>query len=135
MRELHLRAAAIVYRRQAGLIEYLLVTSKNTPTLWIVPQGHLEPGETFAEAAVREAREEAGAEVHVERSLGKFALTFNGRAQTTEFFLAHWQATHPDHEPRAQCWATWEQTAALHLLPETRQLLATVHPTLTGAAA
>ena len=38
---------------------------------WSIPGGRVEPGETDAQAVVREAREETGVEVAVERLLGE----------------------------------------------------------------
>lgn len=40
--------------------QVLLVTAKRNPKRWIFPKGHVEKGETAEEAALREAREEAG---------------------------------------------------------------------------
>src|SRR3989442_933244 len=54
-----MRAAAICFRRTEGGIELLLVRTKNGRG-WTFPKGHVEPGETPAGAAAREAREEAG---------------------------------------------------------------------------
>jgi diadenosine hexaphosphate hydrolase (ATP-forming) len=43
-----------------GLGEVLLLQHKNGP--WVFPKGHLEPGETHLDAALREVEEEAGIE-------------------------------------------------------------------------
>lgn len=47
----------------------LLVTRREDNSLWCLPGGGIEPGETFAEAAVREAYEEVGIEVSVDSVL------------------------------------------------------------------
>lgn len=41
-------------------IEVLLVQPKKKDDLWVLPKGHVEPGEMMGEAAVREVREETG---------------------------------------------------------------------------
>lgn len=43
----------------------LLVTRREDNSLWCLPGGGIDAGETFAEAAVREAREETGVDVEV----------------------------------------------------------------------
>jgi 8-oxo-dGTP pyrophosphatase MutT (NUDIX family) len=52
-------AAAVCYRRRDGRVEFLLVRTKDGDK-WTFPKGHVEQGETPADAAAREAREEAG---------------------------------------------------------------------------
>ena len=42
---------------------WLLVHERKHGQRWYLPAGRVEPGETFAEAAVRETREEAGIDV------------------------------------------------------------------------
>src|SRR5215213_7244397 len=53
------QAGAIVVRFDDDEPRLLLVTARRNPKTWIFPKGHIEDGETPAEAAVREAREEA----------------------------------------------------------------------------
>lgn len=58
--DLHLQACAVPFRRDAGIIYYLLVTSSSGDR-WIFPKGIVDPGFTPAETALLEAHEEAGA--------------------------------------------------------------------------
>jgi 8-oxo-dGTP diphosphatase len=57
--------AGAIVRDEAGRI--LVVRRANEPAagLWSVPGGRVEPGETPAEAAAREVREETGLDVEV----------------------------------------------------------------------
>ena len=55
-------AGAIVLRKSAGKTEVLLILSKKQPTIRIFPKGHIESGESPAQAASRECIEEAGVE-------------------------------------------------------------------------
>ena len=50
---------ALCYRVEKGMVQILLVTSRGTKR-WIVPKGWPEDGSTPAEAAAKEAGEEAG---------------------------------------------------------------------------
>lgn len=49
-------------------------TKKSLPNKWAFPSGTMEAGETAPETAVREAREELGIVVEVERSLASAEL-------------------------------------------------------------
>jgi 8-oxo-dGTP pyrophosphatase MutT (NUDIX family) len=52
-------AAAVPYRRSGDALELLIVRTKHGKR-WTFPKGHVKAGESKAEAAAREAREEAG---------------------------------------------------------------------------
>jgi 8-oxo-dGTP pyrophosphatase MutT (NUDIX family) len=53
------QAGIIAYRVKGGAIQVLLITSRDTGR-WIIPKGNISSGSTPAEAAEREAFEEAG---------------------------------------------------------------------------
>lgn len=57
----HKSCGVILYRRVADGVEYLLLWQ--TCGTWSVPKGHIEPGETETEAALREVWEEVGIRV------------------------------------------------------------------------
>jgi ADP-ribose pyrophosphatase YjhB (NUDIX family) len=77
------RVAAVgaVVRDATGRL--LVVRRKNPPSegLWSIPGGHVEPGETPAEAVVREVREETGLIVEPGRTIG--TVERDGPAGTT----------------------------------------------------
>ena len=54
------QAGAITFRETSDGPEVLLVRAKREPHDWIFPKGHQEKGETLAETAVRELKEEGG---------------------------------------------------------------------------
>ena len=71
---------------------------------WCTPSGHIEPHETHLDAALRETREEIGAELRDVRIIGRFLLTnssgvrsaaiaFVGRVDTFGDLPAHTEAT------------------------------------------
>src|SRR5439155_23315265 len=64
------QAGAITIRRQGPTPMVLLARAKKNPLEWIFPKGHIEPGETAAETAVRELQEEAGVAGEIVRSIG-----------------------------------------------------------------
>jgi len=75
----------------------LLLIHRTTPELtqWELPGGKIEPGESAAAAAVREAREELGVETAIVRELG--AATFDHAARSWHYtwFLARITAGEP----------------------------------------
>lgn len=83
-------AASAVVKNAEGQV--LLVLRANDPDAgcWTIPGGHVKPGETLEDAAVREAFEETGLRVAVEREVGTLDLA-NGPDEVYEIhdFLAH----------------------------------------------
>lgn len=81
------QAAALACRLRRRRVEVLLVTSSGGGH-WVVPKGHVEPGERPWASAQREALEEAGLVGRAERSpLGRYRYTKRGLAREVEVFL------------------------------------------------
>jgi diadenosine hexaphosphate hydrolase (ATP-forming) len=57
---------------------------------WLFPKGHLERGESPADAAVREVKEETGLEIRLVRPLGSTRYAFSRGAASTERKKVHW---------------------------------------------
>ena len=55
---IEITSAAVVYRKNNGEIEYLLLESQNKGHFWGFPKGHVEGNETLEETAKREIKEE-----------------------------------------------------------------------------
>ncbi len=53
------QVAALVHRRQKGVLQFLLITSRGSGR-WVLPKGWPQVGRTLAETALCEAYEEAG---------------------------------------------------------------------------
>ena len=52
-------AGTIIFRRENGRVKFLLIYSGRNK-VWGFPKGHIEPGETEKQAALREVKEETG---------------------------------------------------------------------------
>ena len=53
-------AGAIILREIDGQLKIALAQRKRESKSWVLPKGHIEPGETLEQAALREIHEEAG---------------------------------------------------------------------------
>lgn len=83
-------AGGVVHRSAGDLTEVVLVHRRH-PKLWALPKGTPDAGETLAETALRETREETGLEVELEATLRSITYFFvRGRTRfhkTVHFFL------------------------------------------------
>lgn len=83
-------AGGVVYRSVAGVPQVLLV-HRREPRLWALPKGTPNAGETLAETAIRETREETGLQVEIEQPIRSITYFFvRGRTRfhkTVHFYL------------------------------------------------
>jgi 8-oxo-dGTP pyrophosphatase MutT (NUDIX family) len=71
-------AGGLIWRRRDGRVEVVLVRPAGKTT-WVLPKGHVEPGEGALEAALREASEESGLEVAAGDPLGDVSYVYSWR--------------------------------------------------------
>ena len=96
---------AVIFRKHHGNTELLLIKHTNGGH-WSFPKGHVEPGETEAETARREVREETGLEVQIDTSFQE-VVSYSPRKDTIKnvvYFLA-WvksKEIHPQPEEVSQ---------------------------------
>jgi 8-oxo-dGTP pyrophosphatase MutT (NUDIX family) len=112
-----------VVRREGAAPRYLLVRARRNPAEWIFPKGHIEPGETPAEAAVREVREEAGVRARVLAPLAEIA-TAEGRLL---LFLMRYEGEAGAGEGREVAWCTREDAGRRLAFADSREALARAH--------
>jgi ADP-ribose pyrophosphatase YjhB (NUDIX family) len=81
------RAGGVVFRRRAGVIEYLFVEATQDRCWLVLPKGKVEAGEPPTEAAVREVHEETGIWAIIDGELGDWCWKVEDATVTTRFFL------------------------------------------------
>ena len=89
-----LSAGGVLVRRMRGRWWVAAIRPRrdhHSRETWVLPKGHIEPGESAAETAVREAYEETGLRTRVERKLGdvRYVYTWDGERvfKVVSFFL------------------------------------------------
>jgi 8-oxo-dGTP pyrophosphatase MutT (NUDIX family) len=117
------QAGGIVLREDGDRLRVLLVRAKRDPGVWIFPKGHIEPGESAGEAAVRETREEAGVDGELVAPIGEPLEFHNGRSEVSvQYFLIRPLSESDECEGRAKRWfdvddalaaLQWENARAL----------------------
>lgn len=117
-------AGGIVVRDGGREPEYLLVRARRPPHDWVLPKGHLEPGESPEAAALREVREEAGADAEVIAHVGRNEFRAADGPARVEYFLLRFRADVPGEEDRERCWCGFMDARARIEVAELRELLA-----------
>jgi bis(5'-nucleosidyl)-tetraphosphatase len=99
------QAGAVVFRTDGGSVRILLVRSRKHPGVWVFPKGHLESGESHADAALREAGEEAGILGTIVGRTGSALMFQSGdESVAVEYYLVHLTADAPSPEGREKVW-------------------------------
>ena len=100
------QAGCLPLRYTSSGTKVLLITSRYTGQ-WIVPKGGIEAGETPAEAAVREAAEEAGVSGRLLGRLGSFDYPRGGQVGRVEAYALLVTEQHdswPEQDQRRRKW-------------------------------
>ena len=106
-------AGAVVFRKHDSRISYLVVSSSDGLN-WVLPKGHIDPGETAEVAALRELQEEAGVLGEIVAPLSTQQFIKRGANASVQFFLVREAGAIEAMEQRVIRWE--EEKAALQLL-------------------
>jgi 8-oxo-dGTP pyrophosphatase MutT (NUDIX family) len=96
-------AGGLVVRSDDGADRFLLVRSRDDRH-WVLPKGHIDPGETAEEAAVREVAEEAGVVAEIVSRLGVDSYTVPGEEVRALYFSMRFVAECEADEDRQLAW-------------------------------
>ena len=130
---------AVVFTRMDGEPHYLLVRAKDQPEgCHGFPKGHMEPGETEEETALREIFEETGVRVRLLegfRAVTEYALpTPPDTRKRVVFFLAEYQdqaVAIQESELAGFVLAPFDEALALTEFADSKQILTEAHAFLT----
>ncbi|HEY2169518.1 MAG TPA: NUDIX domain-containing protein [Candidatus Angelobacter sp.] len=91
-------------------VEYLLVQATDDPMKWVLPKGHINPGERLQETAVREVREESGVWAGIRGPLDESSFTFNDEQIKVQFYVMKFlKQERPIERKRRHVWLTVDE--------------------------
>jgi 8-oxo-dGTP pyrophosphatase MutT (NUDIX family) len=120
-------AGGVVARTVDGERQYLLVEPRRSRGEWVLPKGHIEPGETPEAAAVREVEEEAGVRAAVVARAGESRYAVDGQPVCIIFFLMEYLGEASRQEDRALAWRPYEEALRLLRFDDSRNVLTQAH--------
>ena len=124
-------AGPIVFREGNDEVLYLVVSSSDGLN-WVLPKGHIDPGESPEIAALRELEEEAGIVGEIVAPLSTRDFLKGGKEAAVKFFLVRETGATESTEGRTLRWE--EEAAAQQLLTfaEAREALSEGAAKLNG---
>ena len=125
-------AGGVVYRMRRGRPEFLLTTAKRRADEWVLPKGHIDPGESPDEAAVREVEEETGVRAAIEGRLGKTTVVLKGWEQRILFFLMRFIDQGKADEGRSIRWLPGRQAEEQLTFDNLRKLVRLARGRVSG---
>lgn len=105
-------AGAVVYLETPSGRVYLLASSSDGQH-WVLPKGHIEPGERPVDAAVREVREETGVTVEIGEPLGYSSWSAGDEQVLVQYFLARALSVEPGQEGRVLMWLPYSEASSV----------------------
>lgn len=114
-------AGGVVYDKSHDA--YLLVRASSSVPEWVLPKGHIEPGETPLAAALREVQEESGVVADLLAPLGRLTFVQRGKRVAVDYFLLRYVRTGRALESRETCWLPLAAAQAALSHAENREML------------
>ena len=111
-------AGGVAFRKRGSGIEYLLLQAKSDPDDWVLPKGHIEPGEKPQRCAVREVKEETGVWARIKQELKLSTYDLDSKKVRVKFYLM--QAV--DHGKQQDHWRKHDWLPLAKALERTKHL-------------
>jgi 8-oxo-dGTP diphosphatase len=117
-------AGGVLWRDTGTALEFALIHRPRYDD-WSLPKGKLDPGESHAQAAVREVREETGYAAELGAALGDVAYRHKGRPKRVQYWgmRALGGAFEPNAEVDQLRWVSYTSARALLSYEHDRALL------------
>lgn len=96
-------AGCVVYRNDEDRVRFLVISS-STGEHWVLPKGHIDPGETPETTALRELEEETGVIGEIIRSLSVQSFKIKGKEVVIQYFLVRMTGSKESDENRELVW-------------------------------
>jgi mutator protein MutT len=116
-------AGGIVFQQRNEKIYYLIVRGKPDSSHWVIPKGHIEPGENPEDTAVREILEESGVNAKIIATLGTLKFEYRDKQIKTILYLLEYLGETLSQEERELHWGLYEDTQNLLTFSDTREML------------
>lgn len=122
---------AVVFRDIKGEIRYLLIKNKRSAH-WGFPKGHIEPGETKKETAVREVLEETGVHVRIIdgfESISKYKIQ-NRIEKRVSIFVGTTTDTSTSIQPEEiedYIWLTYDRALSILKFENDKSIIISAH--------
>jgi len=116
-------AGGVVVRSDTGAHRFLLVQASRNPNHWVLPKGHIDPGETAEQAAVREVREETGVVAEIVSELGVDSYSLPHEEVRALYYRMRFAGEVPADEERALHWLEFPQALGTLSFARSRALL------------
>lgn len=117
------KAGAVAVRTGRKGPEFFLVTAKKNPDRWIFPKGSIERGETAADAAVRELREEGGISGELVAPLTAITLGSGADAVEISYFLVRYLGDAEAEDERDTRWLGYKKARKTLFFEESKHVL------------
>jgi 8-oxo-dGTP pyrophosphatase MutT (NUDIX family) len=125
-------AGTVAFRKRDTEVLYLVVSSSDGLN-WVLPKGHIESGESAAEAALRELAEEAGTVAEIVAPLSKRQFKKRDREATVQYFLVRETGSMECQESRTIRWENEAAAQALLTFAEAKSALIEAAAIVRGA--
>ena len=120
-------AGGIVFRYDGENPRYLIINAKKNPHHWVLPKGHIDPGETSAEAALLEVKEETGVKARIVKPIGVSQIQAASPSILVLFFLMEYLGEIGKSEDRQKRWCSFDEGMSLLSFQNARNLLFKAH--------